>query len=388
MKYKPTTHDGIFKYHLQSGKVRYRIRATYLASDGTRREKSKQGFKTVAKAKAAKVKLEAQMLSGDTRELENKMMTLGQYWKEYAEIKLRLGDWNKGTSDTNHTRMKVWLKRFKDVRLDRITRNDVQKHILDLYENNNYSQETMRGFFRIFNQLIDDAVEEDYLKRNYFNKVSIKHPDKDWKPKTKQIPDSVYNDFMKLAEKEMRSDIFRCMYLLTFGLRRGEVYGIHKESITFLDNGLAQIDINRSRTSHYPEGKGVKSRDSNRIIVVDEKASFLLKEQLEFASKVKAEHNQMLHMDDFIFISPITGEPYHIETLNEHINKVADKLGVNLSPHKFRHHFATKANAAGVDSLQLVKYLGHSDIDMTEHYTASSADNAQNVLKKIQDFRD
>lgn len=388
MKYEQTSTEGIFKYHLKSGKVKYRIRAIFIASDGQRREKSKQGFNTIAEAKAAKVRLEAEMLSGDTRRLENKMTTLGLYWKEYADIKIRLGDWNKGTTDTNQTRIKVWLDRFEDVRLDRITRNDVQRYILDLYEQNDYSQETMRGFFRIFNQVVDDAVEEGYLPRNIFNKVSIKHPNRDWKPKQKQIPNSVYDDFMELAEEEMRADIFRCMYLLTFGLRRGEVYGIQKKAIKFLENGLTQINIERTRTSHYPNGKGVKSRDSNRIIVVDEKATRLLREQIDFAQQIKAIYSQTLHLDDYIFISPLTGKPYHIELLNEHINKIGDMLDVKLSPHMFRHHFATRANAAGVDSLQLVKYLGHADLDMTQHYTASNADNAKNVLKKIQDYKD
>lgn len=386
MKYEPTNYDGIFKYYLKSGEVRYRIRVVFTAINGRRQEKSQQGFRTLAEARAAKAKLEVVALSGDTRRLKNKITTLGQYWKDYADIKVRLGDWNKGTADTNQTRVNVWLNRYADVHLDRITRNDVQKYIIELYEENNYSQETMRGFLRILNQVIDDAVEEGYIKRNPFNKVSFKHPDKNWKPKSKQIPAPIYNKFMVLAEKDMRPDIFRCMYLLTFGLRRGEAYGITSNAITFLDNGLTQIDITRTRTSHYPEGKGVKSRDSNRVIVVDQKATTLLKEQLEFARKVKAVHNQTLHGDDFIFIAPSTGKPYHIELLNDHINKIGGQLNVNLSPHQFRHHFATRANAAGVDSLQLVKYLGHADLGMTQHYTASSAENAKNVLKKIQDF--
>lgn len=57
---------------------------------------------------------------------------------------------------------------------------------------------------------------------------------------------------------------------------------------------------------------------------------------------------------------------------------------LNLHPHMFRHNFATMASAAGVDSLQLVRYLGHANIDMTKHYTGSTIENAQNVLKIIQ----
>lgn len=383
MKYKKTNYDGIMKYTLKSGKVKYRVRVTYVDKFGKRHEESKQGFNSVSDARIYKTKREAEVLNESDRP-NNKNITLEQYWNEYFELKVRIGHWNKGTENTNKGRMAVWLDRFGVVELKNITKNDIQNYIIDLYEEKNYSQETMKGLFRIFNQVINDAVDEEYLTRNKFKKISIQHPQKQWKPKDKQIPQHIYEDFIEMAREHMPKDVYACFYLLTFGLRRGEVYGIRQNAITFLDNGLTQLNINWSRTRDYPNGTYVKSRDSNRIIVVDKEATALLKAQIKRARAIKAVHEQTLHKDDYIFIST-NGEPFYITKLNEAINDIAARIDPSLSfsPHMFRHTFATLANNAGVDSLQLVRYLGHADINMTKHYTGSSAANAENVIRLV-----
>lgn len=390
MKYKKTKHEGVFKYFLASGEYRYRVRVTYLDKFGKQKEMSKQNFRSISEARSYKNKIEIQIDEGNLQDPRDKNITLGDYWEDFAATKVRLGDWNQGTEETNKGRMNIWLKRFEHVQLDKITRNDIQNYIDELYrdKDKSYSESTIKGFLRVFMQVINDAVEEEYLTKNKFKKVATKHPNKKWRPKDKKIPNDIYNEFMELAETYMRPDVFRCFYLLTFGLRRGEVYGIRQNAITFLANGLTQINIEWARTSDYLEGKDVKSNDSNRVIAIDEKGTQLLKQQIAFARQVKAKFNQTLHKDDFIFITPSTGNPYYIECLNDSIDEISAMIdpNLNISPHMFRHTFATRANAAGVDSLQLIRYLGHADIGMTKHYTGSTVDNAQNVLKIIQEY--
>ena len=53
----------------------------------------------------------------------------------------------------------------------------------------------------------------------------------------------------------------------------------------------------------------------------------------------------------------------------------------------FRHNFATMASAAEVDSLQLVRYLGHANIDMTKHYAQGSLESAENVMRMTEKLR-
>lgn len=389
MKYEPTKHDSIYEYYTNSGQKRYRVRIKFWHL-GVRREQTKQGFKKIAAAQAYKLEQLQKVHAGRTNELLQKKRTLKEHWKSYHYTKVKTGKWNKATEGTNTSRMSIWLEHFGNTPIQDLTRSDVQKVILDLYDyaEKDFSQETIKGYFKIFMQVIDDAVDDDYLEKNRFKKVSYEKPG-DWKPKPKTLPLHIYKQFMDLAKAHMRKDIYRCFYLTTFGLRRGEVYGIRSSAIQFLDNNLAKIDINWSRTRDYPEGKTVKSKDSDRFIIVDERATEMLQDQINFARKIKSEKDQVLHNQDYIFLNPETGNPFHIELLNEHMNKIASMIDgeVNVSPHMFRHMFATHASASGVDSLQLRKYLGHADTEMTNHYTHGSEEGAEKVMRLTEKYR-
>ena len=263
----------------------------------------------------------------------------------------------------------------------------MQQVIDSLYEDNDYSQETVQSYYNTFKQAIDDAVNDEILVTTKLNKVSYKK--KNWKAPNKKIELSDLVEFMELASTNMRQDIYRCMYLLLFGLRRGEAYAITQNNITFMPNGLARIDIVLQRTKHYMEGKSVKSASSNRIIIVDKIMTGYLRDQIEYAKEIKATHNQTLHKDDFIFIHP-TGLPYSEKTLNNAIDKVTKLMDepIKLTPHMFRHTFATYASGLGVDTLQLQHFLGHASSSMTEHYSGSSEEAALNVLNKTKKLRD
>lgn len=386
MKYVTTKYEGIYKYKTKSGD-RYRVRLVYEQA-GKRAEHSKQGFRTLQEARAYKADVEPKLYTGQSLLVLGTHRTLKDQWEDYYETKVKGKKWNNHTTDTNLWRASVWLDRFGNKPMVDLTRNDIQNFVYELYEQNDYSQESMKNFYRMLMQIIDDAVEDGYLERNRLKKISYEKPG-GGERKEKVLPLDTYLEFMKLAKKHLRSDIYLCLYLTTYGLRRGEVYGIKKNSIHFLNNGLARIDINCARTSKYPEGKSVKSRDSKRLIVVDEETTSMLKEQLKFAKKIKAKHDSILHEDDFIFLTPVTGNPYYIKLLNDYMQVIAQIIDPELvvTPHMFRHTFATYASASGVDSLQLRRFMGHSDVEMTSHYTGGSELGAENVMRLTQGFR-
>ncbi|WP_162890758.1 site-specific integrase [Suicoccus acidiformans] len=201
-----------------------------------------------------------------------------------------------------------------------------------------------------------------------------------------QIIDDDYREFMHLTEQHMRPDVYRCLYMITFGLRRGEAYGLTQRNIRFLPSGHARLDIKISRTRDYPEGKSVKSSASNRIVVVNETVAQLLNNQITETKSLMASENKILGIDDFIFISPVTKQPYHIKTLNDWMQKIGDMMEITITPHMFRHTFASYASALGIDNLQLQRYLGHSDIDMTAHYTKGLEIVAEIVLNVVDGF--
>lgn len=381
-------HPGVYSY-LENNKKKYKVRITY-NHRGKRKEHAKQGFSKIAAANAYIQDVLPKLKAGNINSVINSNRTLEEHWESYRDWKVMNRKWNKATLNTNTIRIQHFLDKFETIPLDDLTRSDIQNHINELYEENpNYSQETIKSFVKVFWQVIDDAVEEDYLEKNRFKKISWEKPGGNWKPKKKVLEYEDYKQFMMLAKEHMREDVYRCFYMVTFGLRRSEAYGIRQSSIHFLDNGLTRIDINWARTRDYPEGKYVKSKDSDRFIIVDEKATKMLHDQISLARKIKAKFNQTLHKEDYIFLAQKTGNPYYIKMLNDHMNDIAAMIDkdLNVFPHMFRHMFATNASASGVDSLQLRKYLGHADIEMTDHYTHGSIEGAEKVMRMTEKYR-
>lgn len=46
----------------------------------------------------------------------------------------------------------------------------------------------------------------------------------------------------------------------------------------------------------------------------------------------------------------------------------SDTTGIHIHPHKFRHTFATRSLAAGVDVMALQSVLGHATLAMASRY--------------------
>lgn len=57
------------------------------------------------------------------------------------------------------------------------------------------------------------------------------------------------------------------------------------------------------------------------------------------------------------------------------LRRLGDEAGVNANPHKFRHTFATRALASGVDPLALMRVLGHTSLTMVNRYVHFQTDD-------------
>ncbi len=387
MKYYNTKYEGITSYETSKGKL-YRVRIVYLDRKNIRREHSKQGFKTVNEALRYKTNAEIEFSKDNAVSVVGSDITLQEQWENYSEYKISEGLWNKSSIKNSKYKIQKWIDKFGEYKLSDISKDDVNQYIKHLYKVYDYSQETIESYFKMFMQVIDDAVEDGNLEKNVFKKVSYKKS-REWRAKPKTITIDEYQEFMSLAKDNMRQDVYRCLMLLTFGLRKSEAYAVRTSSITFLDNGMASINIDKARVPAYPEGTRPKTQNSERIVVVDEVMANQLNKQIEYAKQVKQTFNMTLHKDDYIFISPENGMPYPYKTLNDHIDKITVKMDnpIRLTPHMFRHMFATIASASGVDWLQLVKYLGHGDREMTNHYTGSIIEGGTNVVKMTEQYR-
>ena len=150
--------------------------------------------------------------------------------------------------------------------------------------------------------------------------------------------------------------------LYASGCRVSEVATL-KLSELHLEEGYAKV-----------KGKGSKQR----MTPLGEQAVDALTQYLEQLRPKLLK--QETDFDHYVFVSR-TGKPLRREAIWELVKKYAKVAGIpiSVSPHSFRHSFATHMLAGGADLRQVQEMLGHASIATTQIYTHVD----QTRLKKV-----
>jgi integrase/recombinase XerC len=90
------------------------------------------------------------------------------------------------------------------------------------------------------------------------------------------------------------------------------------------------------------------------------------------------------HIDNEIFVS-IKGDPLSADLFRVQVRKLRKKFGLNdkVTPHAFRHSFATHLLAGGADLRAIQDLLGHEDLSTTERYTLIETSKLVEVYNKF-----
>ena len=138
--------------------------------------------------------------------------------------------------------------------------------------------------------------------------------------------------------------------LYSCGLRISELCNL-KMSELFLEEGYIRV-----------HGKGRKER----LVPIGEQAIEKLRQWFVARVGVKARPGH----EDYVFISTKRGTKLSRITLFVYIKDYAQRAGIqkNISPHTFRHSFATHLLEGGANLRAIQAMLGHEDISTTEIY--------------------
>jgi len=150
--------------------------------------------------------------------------------------------------------------------------------------------------------------------------------------------------------------------LFAGGLRVSELC-----SLTFLD-----LDINSG--SLYIHGKGNKER-----IVYLENQEVLegLKNYLKLRNSLELDL-------PFLFVTKFNG-PMSTQGVRNLVTKYTKLAGIqkNITPHVFRHSFASLLLEEGVDIKFIQDFLGHSSISTTQIYLHTTGDKKREIMSKM-----
>ena len=133
-------------------------------------------------------------------------------------------------------------------------------------------------------------------------------------------------------------------------------------------------DLNASEGYIRCRGKGGKMR----VVPVGAQAMIWLEKYLAEVRPLWAEKKR----SDRLLLSP-RGSPLSRSSVWSLVKKIAHKAGVatKVSPHTFRHSFATHLMENGADLRAVQEMLGHVDISTTQIYTHVSRERMREVYR-------
>ncbi len=210
---------------------------------------------------------------------------------------------------------------------------------------------------------------KDYLKMNPFSKLQIKFREPIILPKT--IPLSTVEAFLSIMYKNLASskndyqrkntlrDIAVIETLFATGMRISELCS------------LTPQNINLNSRTILIFGKGSKER----MIQIGNPDVYQI--LLEYENI----YHEEIQQTNYFFINHL-GKPLSDQSVRRMIQKYANlaSIPLHITPHMFRHTFATSLLDADVDIRYIQEMLGHSSINITEIYTHVTTAKQMHIL--------
>ena len=245
---------------------------------------------------------------------------------------------------------------------------NISNRIAKFYVTHLYNQYTPKSILRKISAVrsfFDFLIEEEMVKENPFEFVVL--------PKVpRKLPKFVYpremNDFLDNIDTQKplgkrNKAIFELLY--GCGLRADELINIKLNYIDY---------VNKTILIH---GKGQKER----LVPVHEVALNTIQHYILNARPLLA--IKSLKGNDFVFLN------YRgTKISNRGVNLILDKelehqaSTLKISPHSFRHSFATHLLNRGVDLRVVQELLGHVSLSTTQIYTKVSREKLQDEYLK------
>jgi integrase/recombinase XerD len=252
---------------------------------------------------------------------------------------------------------------------ERVTKSDIEKYVTDLQgrckpASIKRKMAVLRAFFRF--------MEEEYEMKNPFTRARFRIREPLLLPKTiplhkiETLLSTVYEKLLSNKKEskryaELLRDITILELLFATGVRVSELCGLTAPDID-LTEGIIKIN-----------GKGGKMRF---VHVCNPK-------MIQLLTDYSLRYSRPIAQTGFFFINNIGRQllPASIRLMLRRWTKEAD-IDLHITPHMFRHSFATLLLEADVDIRYIQHFLGHSSITTTQIYTHVTSEKQRSILSE------
>ena len=293
--------------------------------------------------------------------VSKKQITLNDWFETWME-EYKKNRIKRGTYENYKKNFYGIIKRrfnLGNVQLTDIRGEHIQKLYNDLVKEG-YALSTIKIVSAVLNGCMQQALRNGLIERNPVKLAEL--PRQTEKATRQAMTREQQALFMEYAKESYLYNFYAVM--LRTGMRNGEMRGL---KYTDIDKKKNVIRV--QRTLKYIEGEGYfedtpKTRTSKRDIPLTAATLQMLEEQRKFwGFKVEK-------MDRYLFCNEI-GEPLSRARVRAETDRIVKRIRAaghdfpHITPHVFRHTFATRAIEAGMQPQVLKTILGHSSLAMT-----------------------
>ncbi len=263
--------------------------------------------------------------------------------------------------------LRQFLQQSTIINVSDITTDMLEKYITTL--NKEYKPKTVKRKIASIKAFFSYLEYKEYLEKNPFDRVRVKIREPVILPKT--IPLYIVETFLLTIYKQRKEaktiyqkrnalrDAAVIELLFATGLRISELCSLRKNDIDLFDQTVLVY------------GKGSKER---RIQIGNEDVIKTLKEY-------KKGYAIEIEKCGYFFVNQ-DGQKLSDQVVRRMINKYSSIAAIDfhITPHMFRHTFATSLLEADVDIRYIQEMLGHSSINVTQIYTHVAMSKQRDIL--------
>lgn len=260
-----------------------------------------------------------------------------------------------------------FYEKFPDTEITDITPTVLENFIAELHQN--YKPKTVKRKIASLKAIFHYWEYREVLDRNPFNKIQIKFREPVILPKT--IPLHTVETFLSTMYRQYTCaktdyqkqnalrDIAVIELLFATGIRISELCSLKVTDVNLFDKTILIY------------GKGSKER---RVQLGNEDVISILE-------KYKNSFKKQIQSCGHFFVNQ-SGRPLSDQSIRRMINKYTASADIeqHITPHMFRHTFATSLLEADVDIRYIQEMLGHSSINITEIYTHVAMSKQRDIL--------
>lgn len=362
---------------------------------GSRRRIVKKGFIKQKEAKDALKEFERKTSGKKYEDTNLTFEEMAEEWLDvYSETDVKISTIRVRNHEIGHLNRYFAKYKIKD-----ITKRMYQNALNDLKKKEQLAHNTISGIHGTARMIFKRAMEQDLLLADPTEYAFI--------PKDKKTVEDIENQkvedkylekhelkaFLDTAKTQGEIDDYVIFLTLAWtGLRAGELLALKWKDIDFEEN-----TINITKTYYNPKNNTKdykllppKTKGSIRKIdVEDEVISALQKHRLK-QKEIKLQVGKDYYDKDFVFgrlNAPYFGYPHFIKTIENRMQSLFKKtpsINKRLTPHSLRHTHTSLLAEAGVELLEIMDRLGHTeDETTTQVYLHITKDRKKEASQKF-----